>query len=128
MRSAIWLIREGNVAGRPEVRRLGFTQDQIDKILEAVRYRTSRRTIVCSVCDNTEWTLASGFVFLPITTTETVSVIGSTVIPPDVETVVAESPATMPCIALVCNKCGHVLLLNVFFLKLEELLPKQLND
>jgi hypothetical protein len=107
---------------------LGFTQDQIKKILDAVRYRTSRPAITCSVCNNREWTLTDGFVLLPVTTTDTVSVVGSTTIPADVETVVAGSPVTMPCVALVCNKCGHVLLLNVFFLELQELLPKPLKD
>lgn len=90
--------------------------------------RRSRPVITCSVCGTKDWTLANGFVSLPVTLTETVQVIGSLTPGDELEHIVAASSGTMPCVALVCNKCGHTLFFNVFFLGLQDLLPKSLKD
>ena len=97
-----------------------FSEQERTRILNVLRDK-ARRPVACPVCTSRKYTLVDGFVFLPIHARY--QVLGWA---PDPVKITSPS-TTIPCIALVCNECGHTFLLNVITLGLQDLLPESLQ-
>jgi predicted nucleic-acid-binding Zn-ribbon protein len=88
---------------------LAFTEDEKQKLLAAIQARVpSIRN--CPVCGNNNWTLANGYVQLPLQ-----KEIGSTVL----------GGPVLPCVPIICTNCGNTVLLNAFILGLKDILEKK---
>ena len=76
------------------------------RIIKAITDRGGIRP--CSVCGNPGFSLADGYVTTPLASNPTAIMLGG---------------STLPSVALVCNRCGNTLFLNVFTLGLADLIP-----
>jgi len=86
-----------------------FTPQAKEEIWAAIRKR--KQNIECSVCHNQDhWTMADGFVGLPLLSNFWSDTRAS----------------SLPSVALVCDKCGNTLLLNLMVLGLRHLLGPDL--
>ena len=81
-----------------------FDAEARTAILAAIKLK--RPVIRCYVCDTEKWTLAEGFIALPLLANFYVGRRGD---------------GNIVCIALVCDKCGNTLLINTGQLGLSHL-------
>jgi hypothetical protein len=85
---------------------LAFTEEEKQKILGAIRTKVPQMG-KCPICGNPHWTLADGFVSLPIQ-----GQIGGIVL----------GGPTLPCVPIICTNCGNTALLNAMLLGLKDVL------
>jgi hypothetical protein len=88
---------------------MAFTDDQRTRIQQALNSRLVPQP-KCEVCQQQKWTLAEGFVYLPLVNVSSFK-------PQPTE-------QALPCVALVCAQCGHTLLLNLITLGLRDLIEE----
>lgn len=86
-----------------------FTEDEKQKILATIKAQVPKIGN-CPVCGNSNWTLADGYIQLPVQ-----DKLGSVVL----------GGPVLPCVAIVCTNCGNTVLLNVFALGLKDMLEKK---
>lgn len=82
-------------------------QDVQQRIIKAITDRGGIHP--CAVCGNPSFSLTDGYVTTPLAPTPSAIVLGG---------------ATLPSVALVCNRCGNTLFLNLLTLGLGDLIPQ----
>ena len=88
---------------------MAFSPEEMDRIVAAIRERVPE-IAKCAACGHDQWTLADGLVRLTLQKERGVVVVGG---------------RNMPCVALICKRCGNTLLLNMIVLGLEDLTTKK---
>ena len=86
----------------------GFSGEIREEILRTLQERIKIQA--CPLCGTNTWTLADGFVALPVQEGFSAFEVGG--------------PA-LPCVALVCNNCGNTYLINVLNIGLRHLVERQ---
>ena len=84
-----------------------FTEETRNEILNTLHKRI--RIPACPLCGTNAWTLADGFVALPLQGDFSAFTVGGPV---------------LPCVALVCNNCGNTYLINVLNIGLRHLVER----
>jgi hypothetical protein len=88
-----------------------FDADAREKILAAIKQK--RPVIRCYVCETEKWTLGEGFIALPLLENFYMN---------------RRSSGSLVGIALVCDKCGNTLLMNLGQLGLSHLVAPDINE
>jgi len=84
-----------------------FTEQTRNEIIATLNERI--KIPACPLCSTNKWTLADGFVALPLQPDFTAWTVGGPV---------------LPCVALVCNSCGNTYLINIMNIGLRHLVEK----
>ncbi len=87
-----------------------FTEQQKKDITSEILKRADGHIGVCPVCRNPNWILGDGVTTLVLQDKPGVIVIGGPV---------------LPCVSIVCTKCGNTQLLNLILLGFGDLLKTQ---
>ena len=88
---------------------MAFSEEETKRVLAVIQQRVPE-VARCPVCGQHDWTLADGLVRLTLQEERGVVVVGG---------------RNMPCVALICKRCGNTLLLNVIVLGLRDLAAKK---
>jgi hypothetical protein len=85
---------------------LAFTETQQRKVIAAIN-KKAQRTLTCTVCRSTRWTLADGLINL--TVEDPLKAPAWTISPPSTGIFFN---SVLPAYAIVCQTCGQILLFN----------------
>lgn len=89
---------------------MALSQEKQQAILDAVLAKMqAQRVGPCSLCQTSNWQLVDGFSSINLS---------------DIAGQVVLGGQTLPCVVIVCKRCGNTHLLNLRVLGLDHLLPK----